>query len=405
MKIGISLWMSAVILLATGAQAAYINVPADQPTIQAGIDAAVDGDTVLVSMGTYSGPGNRDIDFKGKKIYVDGFSGPENTIIDCGGTPTEHHGGFIFRSTEDSNSVLNGFTIQNAWYPLNDSGAITCRGGSPVIANCVIRNNLAHGISISSSSAPDMIKLQISSNDGWGIWMPGYPYASRGVQIRQCQIDHNALGGVIVTRVAESTIVTSNTIVENGGIGLFLQGDLPMRTETAVYDSTTIIERNIIAFNAKFGIYMLSFFPGLHYYRNDLFGNESGDWLGNSADTVCNLSADPLFCRQAGFSEYSLAGTSPCLQANNVCGADMGAFGLGCTACCIGMRGNVDCDAGNNVDISDLSRMIDHLYISFDNLCCFEAANVDGAGSIDISDLSQLIDYMYISLNPLGSCP
>ena len=30
-----------------------INIPADQPTIQAGIDVAVDGDTVLVQPVTY----------------------------------------------------------------------------------------------------------------------------------------------------------------------------------------------------------------------------------------------------------------------------------------------------------------------------------------------------------------
>lgn len=399
----------AAILVAPSVRAAYIWVPTDQPTIQAGIDAAIDGDTVMVLAGTYSGAGNRDIDFKGKKIWVYGFGGQDHTIIDCGGSSTEHHGGFIFQSNEDSTCLLTGFTIENAWYPLsynNDSGAITIRGSTaPVISFCTIANSHANGIAVSGTSAPKLFRLQISSNDGWGVWMPGYPYASRGVKITECQVDHNAMGGVIITTAVESTMVARNTIAENGGTGLFLQGDLPMRSETALYDTTTIIERNIIAFNGEYGIYKLSFFPGLHYYRNDLFGNALGDWPGIGADTVCMLSLDPRFCRQASFQPYGLAGNSPCLAANNDCGVDMGLFGLECAACCTGMRGNVDCDPAGNIDIADLSRLIDHLFITFAPLCCVEAANVDGSGRIDIADLTRLIDYGFISLIPPGTCP
>jgi hypothetical protein len=80
-------------------------------------------------------------------------------------------------------------------------------------------------------------------------------------------------------------------------------------------------------------------------------------------------------------------------------------------SCCIAnsadsRTGNVDCDPAKGVDISNLSALIDHLYINFTPLCCSEAANIDGdpAGGIDISDLSALIDYLYISFAPSAVC-
>jgi hypothetical protein len=72
--------------------------------------------------------------------------------------------------------------------------------------------------------------------------------------------------------------------------------------------------------------------------------------------------------------------------------------------CCTGSTGNIDCDADGNIDISDLSALIDNLYISLTPLCCDAAANCDGQPGIDISDLSALIDFLYISYTPLAPC-
>jgi hypothetical protein len=78
----------------------------------------------------------------------------------------------------------------------------------------------------------------------------------------------------------------------------------------------------------------------------------------------------------------------------------------GSAGCCAGRTGNIDCDALGDVDIADLSRLIDYQYISFLPLCCVGAANIDGdlGGEIDIADLSRLIDYLYISFAPTAPC-
>jgi hypothetical protein len=67
-----------------------------------------------------------------------------------------------------------------------------------------------------------------------------------------------------------------------------------------------------------------------------------------------------------------------------------------------------DVDNSGGVDITDLTALIDFLYISFTPLCLSSAANVDGNctnPNIDISDLTRLIDFLYVSFNPLECCP
>jgi len=128
--------------------------PADFNNIQAGINDSIDGDIIIVNPGTYTGYGNRDIDFLGKAITVRSTDPNDlnivaTTIIDCNGTETEPHRGFYFHTGEDANSILAGITIINGYapssWPANRSrgGAIYCYTSNPTLTNCIFSNNSA----------------------------------------------------------------------------------------------------------------------------------------------------------------------------------------------------------------------------------------------------------------------
>jgi uncharacterized protein (TIGR02145 family) len=108
-----------------------IFIPQDYPTIQAGIDATSDGDTVLVSAGTYV----ENVNFNGKNIALIGVD-RETTIIDG-----NQSGSVVtFNSGEDSTAVLTGFTITNGNH--YNGGGIYCDSTSPSIRDCIISANV-----------------------------------------------------------------------------------------------------------------------------------------------------------------------------------------------------------------------------------------------------------------------
>ncbi|MFZ5981456.1 MAG: thrombospondin type 3 repeat-containing protein [Candidatus Zixiibacteriota bacterium] len=80
-------------------------------------------------------------------------------------------------------------------------------------------------------------------------------------------------------------------------------------------------------------------------------------------------------------------------------------IGDACDDCCIGTTGDANC-SGDIPDISDITRLIDYLYISNFELCCPTEADVNlTGGEPDISDITRLIDYLYLFHDPLPACP
>ncbi len=65
------------------------------------------------------------------------------------------------------------------------------------------------------------------------------------------------------------------------------------------------------------------------------------------------------------------------------------------SGCCSGYTGNVDCDPENRVDISDLTRLVDYMYVTLAPLCCVDEANIDGLDGVDAADLIGLLNYLY----------
>lgn len=88
--------------VALSVRGSTLRVPSEYSRIASAIDAAFEGDTVLVAPGTYTGPGNRDIQFYGKDIVLLSEGGPEVTIIDCQARGDIHHRGFDLSNGETS---------------------------------------------------------------------------------------------------------------------------------------------------------------------------------------------------------------------------------------------------------------------------------------------------------------
>ncbi len=253
-------WLTTIVLLASTAMAGTVyvddNAPADPApgdpavsdpaengtaahpfdAIQEAIDAAVAGDTVELADGTYTGLGNKDLDFAGKPITVRSASGdPGQCIIDCQGAGR----GFYFHSGEGADSVVFGVTItkgdaRSSVNAANQGGGVYLASSSPTLGQCVISGNSAQngGGVYCGSGCPSFVDCTIRGNMAKSpssqvlvLGLGGGLYLGDGATLKNCDVTENAAdhrgGGVYCATVgSERPLLTQCRIVGNTAIGL-----------------------------------------------------------------------------------------------------------------------------------------------------------------------------------------
>jgi len=273
------------LIMVSVVNATIINVPADQSTIQAGIDASVDGDTVLVQPGTYV----ENINFNGHNIVLGSLflttqdtSYISSTIIDgnqSGSVVTFNNGEGL--STQLMGlSVTNGRVLGTIW---SGGGGVLCSGASPHISYCKIFNNTTESYNWTSggagvkclNSSPIIANTIISNNTLIG---------GRG-------------GGLYVSH--GSPIILSSTIVNNSGSGIYFYSEVnnhkPIVINSILWGNE--ITSITLGLPESLAVVAVQFSCVYDYGSND-----------------SNISQNPEFVDSEG-KNYRLSDFSPCIGA------------------------------------------------------------------------------------------
>lgn len=272
-----------------------IHVGAGEPykTIQSGIDAAQEGDTVLVAPGKY----DENIDFNRKAITVRSSGGTAKTVLDGGGRGPA----VTFKSGETAASVLSGFTVQHGGSFAKTGGNIYISSSAPSILGNVITLGNCWDIA-SYASAPSIRGNTISKTqdpDGGCSFGGGAAILVWGGMSGYNEQDANS--GVIIGNIIEENVESGlEDAGGNGGAGV------------AVWGGTVLIMNNIIRNNASPGGSggAINFVNshGSVIAQNLIYGNSAGCGGGAIATdggglyVLNNTMVDNVGVGNAGFS-------------------------------------------------------------------------------------------------------
>ena len=130
--------------------------------------------------------------------------------------------------------------------------------------------------------------------------------------------------------------------------------------------------------------------------------DSDGDGVGDLCDACPN---DPDNDADA---DGLCADADNCPDIYNPGQEDLTGDGIGDLCCCVGLRGDINGD-GANLDIADLTSMVDYLFGGWDGIVCPYEADVDGDGgtvaNTDINDLTFIVEYLFGASPDPVACP
>jgi hypothetical protein len=226
-----------------------IQVPAGQPTIQAGIAAAVDGDTVLVADGLYY----ENIDFIGKRItvashfLVDGDTAHiSNTIIDGSQPANPDSGSVVFLvSGEDTNSVLYGFTITggSGVRPFIENyraggGVYLDDAGARIAFNKIENNSIFYDVAGGGGINADY----------WG-GTHNLIVENNIIRSNHIQGSISVGGGLVLLPFNGEYIIRNNQIIDNSATGTLVSSGGGVMWEPWGSNPRVVLHNNVIANN------------------------------------------------------------------------------------------------------------------------------------------------------------